>query len=150
MNQVSRDELWKLYELALRDRDFQVTITWDRTKHYFLFNFAAFSVAGALATMKGAFSVIEPALLLLVALNSICAAIAIRKGHTYYRNSRRHLHAIESRLGLGSDETLKGTRGMARPEGPRPLRDSVTIVNLSIALQLYIAGAAMYALYRIH
>jgi hypothetical protein len=44
-----QDRLWRLYEAAREEKNFQVLLNWDRTKFFFLFNAALFSVAGGLS-----------------------------------------------------------------------------------------------------
>lgn len=154
-DEFNRDELWDLYKLAIDDRNFQVTINWDRTKHYFIFNFAALSVAAALTGKP--LTVLPLVLLGIVVLNSFFAAHSIRKGHEYYRASRARLKTIERQLGLiGEDPSqsplaLNTTRGMKREtkgEMKRPMRDALTITNLAIGLQILMGLAAGYVLVR--
>jgi hypothetical protein len=148
---LTRDEQWTLYKHAIDDRNFQVTLNWDRAKHYFVFNAALFSVAGGLSHLSGSYRAAVGGCLLLVALNALFAAYSIWKGHTYYRASRKRMKAIERQL-FSEDLGAKTTRGMVRDaEGAKtvPLADRMTITNLTIALQLYIAVAAAYAFIRL-
>ena len=151
----NRDELWTLYKLAVEDRNFQVTLNWDRTKHYFLFNVGVFSVAAGFARLPGTAAVVYFGLFSLVMLNAFFAAYSIWKGHTYYRESRRHQKELERKLGLaGTPLAVKTTRGMTRDtirQEERTPADFLTITNLAIVLQVCIgiaAGAAIYLLGR--
>ena len=148
---LSRGEQWVLYKHAIEDRNFQVTLNWDRTKHYFFFNAALLSVAGGLSHLSGSFAAVIGGCLLLVTLNALFAAYSIWKGHTYYRASRKRMKAIERRL-FSEDLGAKTTRGMIRDEQQAkavPLSDRFTITNSTIVLQLYIAVAAAYAFVRL-
>ena len=148
---LTRDEQWTLYKHAIDDRNFQVTLNWDRAKHYFVFNAALFSVAGGLSHLSGSYTAAIGGCLLLVALNALFAAYSIWKGHTYYRASRKRMKAIERQL-FSDDLGAKTTRGMVRHAEHMttvPLRDRLTITNLTILLQLYIAIAAAYAFARL-
>ncbi|HYE91597.1 MAG TPA: hypothetical protein VEA38_11285 [Terriglobales bacterium] len=147
---LTREELWALYKHAIDDRNFQVTLNWDRTKHYFVFNAAIFSVAGAVAHLGDSYKVAVAACLALVAINANFAAFAIWKGHEYYRQSRRRMKDIERRL-MADDLAANTTRGMARDTARQstvPLADRFTITNTAIVLQIYIGIAAFYALAR--
>lgn len=143
---LRRDELFTLYKHAIDDRNFQVTLNWDRTKHYFVFNVGVFTVAGALTQVSGAKTAVT-AYLVLVALNSAFAAYSIKKGHDYYRQARRRLKAIETRV-VGDEFASKTTRGMVRDmTGTRASwTDRITITTLQIVLQVIIALAAAVTL----
>lgn len=148
---LTRDEQWALYKHAIDDRNFQVTLNWDRAKHYFVFNAALFSVAGGLSHLSGGYTTAIGGCLLLVALNALFAAYSIWKGHTYYRASRKRMKAIERRL-FADELGTKTTRGMVRDSEQKktvPAKDRLTITNLTILLQLYIAVAAAYAFVRL-
>jgi hypothetical protein len=142
---LTRDELWRVYKLAVEECNFEVTLNWDRTKHYFVFNAAVFSAAGGLSHLEnGRYTTAAAAAFFLASLNAFFAAYSIWKGHTYYRAARRHLKLMQHRL-MGDEFALKTTRGMARATDAKPpLKDRFTITNLAITLQLYIAFAAAY------
>lgn len=147
-----RAELWTLYRTAFEDRNFQVNLNWDRTKHYFVFNVGVFSVAAAVhklgeATAGGARWMVL-GLFFLAALNSFFAAYSIWLGHTYYRKARGHLSKLQRQLGLvDGDLAMQTTRGMVRDlaGAPRTVRAWFTITNLAILLQLYIGACSAIA-----
>jgi hypothetical protein len=151
---MDRSDLWTLYKSALDDRNFQVQLNWDRTKHYFIFNVGVFTIAAGLVHVDAS-RLAQVAVFLLAALNSFIAAYAIWKGHTYYRAARKHFDEIQRELGLTEMDrpfAMKTTKGMVRDiEGAAkiPLRDRITITNLNVALQLYIGIAACVALARL-
>ncbi len=148
---LERGELWTLYQIAIDDRNFQVNLTWDRTKHYFLFNVGVFSVAGGIERIGQGSSLVVLGLLGVAALNSFFAAASIWKGHAYYRKVSQRMTRIERALGLAgttleeSPFAISTTRGKVRDitgkEG-RSLSDFFTIVNLSIVLQVVIGFAS--------
>lgn len=151
--ELSREELWTLYKAATDDRNFQVTLNWDRTKHYFIFNVALFSIAGTLSRLNGLLAA-QIALFVLAGLNSLFGAYAMRRGHEYYRAARRHLARVERQLGLVGEDLASSafarqtTRGTVREiTGRAPsFLDQLTITRLAITLQVFIAfgsGAAV-------
>lgn len=147
----TRDELWTLHKTAIEEIRFQVTLNWDRTKFYFLFNAALFTVAGGLTHFGGGNSIAaEAAIFALAGLNSFFAAHTIRKGHRYYRTARKQLKAVERKLKLMDDElALETTRGMVRETEGRsgiPFRERFTITNANIALQLAIGSLSIAAI----
>lgn len=146
-------DLMALYRIAFDDRNFQVSLNWDRTKHYFIFNFALFSIAGGLSSIGEHAKIPQLIIYVLAVLNSLFGAHSIRRGHEYYRETRDRLQQIEARvIGGPSAEVLSmhTTRGMKRARAPEPARktlgDRVTVTALAIAFQLVMAGAAAGAL----
>lgn len=143
-------DLWNLYKITLDERNFQVNLNWDRTKHYFLLNFAAFGAVGALKEL-GALE--QSLLFVLVILNALFAAYSIKRGHEYYRETRTRLLFIQRQLGILKEDpaasplATKTTRGMVREAFHRKatFSDRMTTVRLAIWLQYYIALAAAIA-----
>ena len=129
-----------LYRIAFDDRNFQVNLNWDRTKHFFVFNVALFTLAGGLAQFGAASRLPQLFLFAMATINSVFAAHSIQKGHVYYRETRKRLKQIEREI-LGDDASvnvlaMKTTGGMVREmtELPARLSERVTITNLSIVL----------------
>ncbi len=160
----ARSELWTLYRAALDDRNFQVNINWDRTKHYSIFNVGLISIAGGIAQLGGGIQTPIGHLAVVVlfgfaALHSFFAVYSIKRGHEYYRQSRRQLIEVQRRLGLigGTIEesplALMSTRGMRRAAGGDEKKhtagDWFTIVNLSMIFQGCVGVAATYVVVRL-
>lgn len=154
--------LWTLYRAALDDRNFQVNINWDRTKHYAVFNVGLFGIAGGIAQLGRAGSTLGywavVVLFGFVALHSFFAVYSIKRGHEYYRESREQFIAIQRQLGLIVNNSpgplaLVSTRGMRRTaEGKAKrsgLTDWLTIVNLSMVFQFGIGVAAVVMVIRL-
>jgi hypothetical protein len=150
-----REDLWKLYQVALDDRRFQVNLTWDRTKAYFLHNVGLLTIAGGLWKADGKTKPFVIGLLVLATLNGFFAAWSTRQGHAYYRKSRSQVSKLERELGIiggsleGSPFASQVTRGQVREITgvAASFADRLTITNAAIVLQVCIGFAAIGALW---
>jgi hypothetical protein len=98
----SRDELFKLYQIAIDEYRFEVKLNSDRSIHYVVFNSAVLTAATGLLKIGG-----SPHLNLFVALvfgTGACTAWlgarSIRKGHEYYHRAVYKKTLLEELLGL--------------------------------------------------
>jgi len=118
-----QDELRELLRLAVEEYRFNVTLAWDRTKHYTTVTVTL--LAGSLGLLK-----LEPPRPEVAALGFACGVLVslfatsvVRKGHEYYRNARRVKTDVETLLGRDRfphpsgqgvvDLRLSVTKGMA-------------------------------------
>lgn len=117
----NREELLKLYELALQEYRFQVLLNWDRLKHAFVVDGV---LVGAAAGIWKLGSAVDPPtvvawILALTSANSVLGIFGSWTGHSYYRETRKVKAAIEQKLGLpSSGMALSSTVGMR--EGHQP------------------------------
>jgi hypothetical protein len=110
-----RGELLELYKLAFDESKFQINLNWDRTKHYFLFNVAVFTIAGGLHHLGPQSKIPQLALFAFAAIHSFFSAYSIRKGHEYYRAIRkRSCHDHGAPNGDAGADRYRSHRGVHR------------------------------------
>jgi hypothetical protein len=118
-----RDELFKLYQIAVEEYRFEVKLNTDRMIHYVVANSVLLSIGAGLLKIGGA-----PILNLFVACIFVAGGFAsylgiraIRKGHEYYHRTVRKKTIVEDLLGLtvpldkyhGANLAIGSTRGQA-------------------------------------
>jgi hypothetical protein len=116
-----RQELLKLYELALQEYRFQVLLNWDRLKHAFVVDGVLVAAAAAIWKLGNGADppVVVAWILALAAANSVLGILGSRTGHSYYRETRKVKTTIEQKLGLPENGmALSSTVGMR--EGHQP------------------------------
>jgi len=119
----SRDELFKLYQIAVDEYRFEIKLNTDRMIHYVVANSVFLSIGAGLLKLEG-----TSTLNLFVAFIFIaggCASYlgiqAIRRGHEYYHRTVHKKTVIEDLLGLtvpldkyhGASLAIGSTRGQA-------------------------------------
>jgi len=125
------DELRELLRLAVEEYRFNVTLAWDRTKHYSTVVLTL--LAGSLGLLR-----LEPPRPEIAALGflsgilvSLFASSVVRKGHEYYRNARRVKTDVETLLG--------------RDRFPHPSGQGVVDLRLSVTKGMAEEGSSLSA-----
>jgi hypothetical protein len=118
MDLGGRPELERQYDRVLAEYRFQVTLNWDRAKHYLAFNTVIIGAAVALydASDRGVPRVGVITLLGIAAANSLIGQHAVGLGQVYYRSIRDTKARLEQALGLDKFAILS-TPGMKRELG---------------------------------
>jgi hypothetical protein len=101
-DELSRDELLKLYGFAIDEYRFEVRLNADRTRDYLVINLGLLTLTSGLIRLESGRA--GTAFLILVfaaaAATSMFGAKIVRKGHEYYRRAIVKKTSIENRLGL--------------------------------------------------
>lgn len=100
---VSREELFKLYETVIAEYRFQVTFNWDRTRQVLLLNVGILSAGtGLLNLAKTDFNllILTGSLFLSGIFINVLGIGAVRTGKKYYRQIIRKKAMIEEMLSL--------------------------------------------------
>jgi len=144
MADLDRAELMRLYDSAVAEYRFEVQLNWDRTKHFMLFNAAVIAAAAGLMKFGRpptlAEKVLETALLLLAAANSVVGIVSVHRGHGYYRAARDQVRKLAAELGV-EQQSLVTTPGL---KGTK--RNRVTVVRATQVLQMAIGLLAALAI----
>jgi hypothetical protein len=127
-----KDELWKLYDAALREYHLNTTLGVQRQAFYIGLNV---TLLGALASF-GHRGVLVCYAYLVGMLASLLGAHVVRQTHRHYQAARDHFQAVERRLGLTGDLALSTTPGMVGATGRFRLR-----VTFAAELVLYSLAA---------
>jgi hypothetical protein len=109
---LPRAELLDLYKSALDEYRFQVNLNWNRTQYYLALNIAILGVAVGIQELTDGGLVFLATILYLVGF--VCCILSFAAAHVqhgYYRRSRDHKDALETRLNL-DDLAIKTTPGM--------------------------------------
>lgn len=126
---MKEDDLWRLYEIAIREYHLNTTMGVQRQAFYIGLNV---SLLGALASLGKRGPLVAVAYLVGVA-TSLLGAHVIRQGHRYYQAARDHFQLVERHLGLTGTLSLSTTPGMTGDPGKFRLR-----ITTSAALVLYL------------
>jgi hypothetical protein len=133
-----------LYVQALEEYRFQVTLGWDRAKHYFTYNSVILAGASSLAATApagitpAAKFLIASAAFLVAFVNSWAGLFSAEVNHDYYRNTRDRLALIERLLGL--DRPVDGERSLAvqttsgMQSRPRRIKNTTMVMIVNWAL----------------
>jgi hypothetical protein len=95
-----RGELLQLYQLALDEYRFQVTLNWQRTQYYLAFNALVFGAASGISNLDAAHGVLAGSLFVFGAASAIMAILASRTQQRYYQQARDLVRRAAERLGL--------------------------------------------------
>jgi hypothetical protein len=132
----SRDELFKLYEAALREYHLNITLGVQRQAFYIGLNV---TLLGALASFaKGTPNWLTVIAYFVGAGASLLGAQVVAQTHRHYQASRDHFQAIEQRLGLDKQGlALTTTPGMRGDTGKRRMRVTTAAVFVLRMLALF-------------
>ena len=100
----TRDELFKLYQVAIDEYRFEVKLNSDRSIHYVVFNSAVLTAATGLLKM-GASPHLNPFVAFVFGIGACTAWLGvrgIRKGNEYYHRAIFKKTLLEELLGLNS------------------------------------------------
>jgi hypothetical protein len=101
--ELTRDELFDLYKVAIDEYRFEVKLGWDRTMYYMVFNSAAISVGAGLIKLDSRPTTALAALLFVIgSFTSLIGYNATARSHEYYRRTVVKKTLIEDLLGLTS------------------------------------------------
>lgn len=101
---ATRAERLDLYQVAVEEYRFQVTLNWDRAKYLIGFNTLVISVGTAFIQVDQTRAEWLVAGIFLVGLlSAVLAAAALRVQHAYYRQARDRMTTLGADLGLGDD-----------------------------------------------
>jgi len=86
---MGREELFKLYDLAIQEYRFQVQFNWDRTKQHMILNTAIVTVAFGMMQVANRWDtlLLSAGTFLVGILSAIFAWQAVETGHRYYRGT---------------------------------------------------------------
>ena len=144
----NREELLKLYELALQEYRFQVLLNWDRLKHAFVIDGVLVGAAAAIWKLGNGTDppIVVAWILALASANSVFGVLGSRTGHSYYRETRKVKTTIEQKLGLPeSGMALSSTAGMREGHQPEtvPLTLPRKIVRWAMKVNTYLEVVLM-------
>jgi hypothetical protein len=100
--ELSIDQLFRLYQIALEEYRFQVRLNWDRTAYHLTLSSGLIAIAAGLLKF-GSASPMNLAVAGVFFIGMCVSAIGIKtilKGHTYYRHTIVKKTIIEDQLGL--------------------------------------------------
>lgn len=112
---LEKQELLKLYELSVQEYRFQVQLNWDRSKHMLVIDGVLLGAAATLYKLQPGQTPppIVGVIFLLAAIVSALGFFGVRRGHSYYRETRGLKEKFEARLGLDAlGLALRTTPGM--------------------------------------
>ncbi len=141
----NRDELFKLYDAALREYHINVTLGAQRQTFYIGLNV---TLLGALVSFsKGAPSWLHVMAYVVGIGASLLGAQVVAQTHRHYQGSRDHLQTIEQRLGLDRQGlALTTTPGMRGDTGKRRMRvTTAAVLVLRLLALLDLASACWVA-----
>lgn len=100
--QLSTQQLFDLYKLAVQEYRFEVKLNWDRTMYYIVFNTALIAAATGILKIDNqrAIDWLIAAIYLVGFVACLIGRNAIQKGHEYYRRTVIKKTLIEDLLGL--------------------------------------------------
>jgi hypothetical protein len=127
-----REELWKLYDAAMREYHLNTSLGTQRQVFYIGLNV---SLLAALAGF-GKQDVPVAFAYLVGTAASLLGAHVVRQTHRHYQAARNHFQAVERRLGLTGELALSTTPGMVGDTGKWRLR-----VTTAAAMVLYLLAA---------
>jgi len=101
-DETNRDELLKLYAIAVDEYRFEVRLNSDRTRDYLVINLGLLTLTSGLLRLENGRAATAFLMLVFAAAGatSFLCAKAVRKGHVYYRRTILKKTLIENRLGL--------------------------------------------------
>ena len=142
-----RAELWRLYDVAVREYHLNTTLGTQRQAFYIGLNV---TLVGVLASFKSAHDMLLLLAYLVGAAASLLGVAVVAKSHEYYRNARRHLQKVEAQLGLDRDElALSTTAGMVGATGKNSLKVTGAAKFVLVLLATFDVASAGWIVWRL-
>ena len=106
---LDKDDLFKLYSIAIDEYRFEVRLNWDRTRYYLVLNMTLIGAAAALLRISSSRGGADLLILLIFGVGVFTARLGIKslyKGREYYRKTIVQKTNLEKQLGLINDNSV--------------------------------------------
>jgi hypothetical protein len=111
-SELSRDELMKLYQIALDEYRFQVNLNWSRTQYYLTLNVGIIAIAtGIIQIAKGKVGYLTAGLYFAGFICCVLSLAASTVQKRYYESIRDHKANLEAALKMDT-YSIRTTPGM--------------------------------------
>lgn len=142
---MGREDLWKLYDIAIEEYRFQVNLNWQRSQYLLGLNALVISVGAGLVRFgappteeNGA--PVTVALFVVGLVLTLFSVFAVWRQHTYYRTARDRMLDIGDLLNLGT-LAVATTLGAQGDSAFKPKVQTVTYAVLGVLAAVDLFGA---------